>query len=145
MENMIQIEINGVKMEVDTRYAKRIENLTIGSRVKVLVKSYSDYKVYAGVIVGFDPFKELPTISVAYIDTSYGSKGLSFVAYNSQSKDVEIVADIDFNALEVNKADIVRQFDNEIQKKQLEIQEMMEKKQFFIDKFGIYFNEKATS
>lgn len=142
---MIQVEINGVKMEVDTRYAKRIDTLTVGSRVKVLVKSYSDYRVYAGVIIGFDMFKELPTVSVAYIDHSYGSKGINFVAYNAQSKDVEIVADIDFNALEVNKADILNHFDSEMAKKQLEMQDLKDKRQFFIDKFGIYFNEKEKA
>jgi hypothetical protein len=45
------IEINGVKMEVDMRYAKRVDELRIGSRVKVLIKEYSSYKIYLGVSI----------------------------------------------------------------------------------------------
>ena len=70
-ENKTVIEVNGVKLEVDLRQAVRIDTLGVGDRVKVMVKIYSDYKVYAGVVVGFEPFKELPTIIIAYLDTQY--------------------------------------------------------------------------
>ena len=40
------IEVNGVKLEVDMRYARKIEELRVGSRVKVLIKNYSRYSVY---------------------------------------------------------------------------------------------------
>ena len=52
------IEINGVKLEVDMRYAKRVDLLRIGSRVKVLVKTYSEYKIYPGVKIGRESCRE---------------------------------------------------------------------------------------
>jgi hypothetical protein len=56
------IEIGGVKLEVDLRSAKRIDELKIGSRVKCLQKpSYGEMKTLPGVIVGFEPFPSLPT------------------------------------------------------------------------------------
>ncbi len=63
-ENKI-IEINSVKLEVDRRSAERVDQIQVGDRVKVLNKQYSDYKVYHGVVIGFEPFEELPTIIVA--------------------------------------------------------------------------------
>lgn len=36
------IEINGVKLEIDLRHAKRIDNLRVGDTVKVLRKRYDD-------------------------------------------------------------------------------------------------------
>jgi hypothetical protein len=35
------IEVSGVKLEVDLRQARRIEEIRIGDRVKVLTKDYS--------------------------------------------------------------------------------------------------------
>lgn len=49
------IEVNGVKLEVDLRTARRIDEIRIGDRVKVLIKGYSDYKVHAGTVIGFEP------------------------------------------------------------------------------------------
>lgn len=75
-QNKRVIEINGVKLEVDMRYAKRVDELRVGSKVKVLNKEYSSYKVYPGVIVGFEEFDNLPTIVVAYLEC-----GLVFGGY----------------------------------------------------------------
>ena len=84
------IEVNGVKLEVDMRYAKRIEELRIGSKVKALNKEYSSYSVYPGVIVGFEQFEKLPTIVVAYYKTDYSGSDIKFVYYNAETKDTEI-------------------------------------------------------
>ena len=139
MEKQI-IEINGVKMEVDMRYAKRIEHLTIGSRVKCLIKGYGDdYKVLPGVIVGFEPFEKLPSIIVAYLDVDYSSAGIKFKSYNAKCTDFEIVADLDNNALEVNKADILAKMEREIEKKRLEVEEVEQRRDFFLKNFGAYF------
>ena len=42
MEEKRIIEVNGIKMEVDLRNAKRIDQFKVGDSVKVLVKSYSE-------------------------------------------------------------------------------------------------------
>lgn len=143
MERQI-IEINGVKMEVDMRYAKRIEHLTVGSRVKCLIKSYSDdYKVMPGVIVGFEPFEKLPSIIVAYLDIDYSTAAIKFKSYNAKCSDFEIVADIDNNALEVNKADVLARMEREIEKKRLELEEIEQRRDFFLKNFGVYFADFA--
>ena len=133
------IEINGVKMEVDMRHAKRIDTLAVGDRVKVLVKTYSDYKVHAGVIIGFEPFKVLPTIIVCYIEDGYGSDGIKFVHYNAQSKDVEVVKAIDDDSADLVKADVLATLDRKITLKLNEIADLEHKKEYFLRNFQSYW------
>lgn len=140
------IEINGVKMEIDLRTAKRIEHLQVGSRVKCLIKKYSeDYDVLPGVIVGFEPFENLPSIVVAYLETDYSSASIKFKSYNAKTKDFEIVADIDHNSLEVNKNDILGKMDREMEKKRIEMEEIEQKRDFFLQKFGVFFADVANA
>ena len=138
------IEINGVKLEVDLRTAKRIDELKVGSRVKCLVKRYNDMITYPGVIVGFEPFTSLPSIVVAYIEGDYSSE-LKFKTFNAETKDFEIIADLDNNSLEVNKISILERMDRELSKKELEVQELKERRQFFLAKFNVYFNDTARA
>jgi hypothetical protein len=136
------IEINGVKLEVDLRNAKRIDQLVIGSRVKCLVKRYNDWATYPGVIVGFEPFPTKPTIVVAYLETEYSGAGLKFKSFNADTVDFEVVADLDHNALEVNRESVLQQFDRELGKKELELEEMRQKRSFFLANFGAFFHDK---
>ena len=86
MEERTVVEINGVKMEVDLRTARTIDTYKVGDRVKVLVKKYSDtYETHHGVIVAFDNFENLPTITVCYITTGYNGD-LSFSYINEKNK-----------------------------------------------------------
>ena len=64
-ENMRTIEVNGIKMEVDMRYARRIDCFKVGDTVKVLDKRSGKNEMKPGVITDFANFKELPTIIVA--------------------------------------------------------------------------------
>lgn len=136
------IEVNGVKLEVDLRSAKRIDQLTVGSRVKCLEKSaYSGMKTMPGVIVGFEPFPSLPTIVVAYLEIGYGAPGLKLKTFNAETKDFEVVADLDNNALEIDQGEAVAWFDREADKKRAELREVEQKKVFFLAHFGRYFAE----
>lgn len=137
------IEINGVKLEVDLRNAKRIDQLQIGSRVKCLAKSSygGEMTTKPGIVVGFEPFPSLPTMVVAYLDIGYGAPGLKFRSFNKETKDFEVVADLDNNALEIDRAETVAHFDREIAKKELELREVREKKAFFLAHFGRYFSD----
>lgn len=140
------IEINGIKLEVDMRYAKRIDTLTIGSRVKCLVKTgYSDenYKSCPGVVVGFEPFKERPAIVVAYIQSDYNSSSLKFRTITAETKDFEIVAAVDDDMLELTRDQILQSMDRAIETAQLKVAEELAKKEFFLAKFGAYFPEAA--
>lgn len=138
-ENTI-IEINGVKMEVDLRQARRIQEIRVGARVKALRKKYGDsYEVVPGIVIGFEPFKNLPTIIVALAKVDYSSASLEFLYYNAKSENVELVVAADDDAAALDKADFVKQIDKEIAKKQLEIQDLENHKAYFLAKFKSYW------
>jgi hypothetical protein len=145
MSEMTIVEINGVKMEVDLRQAKIVhENLRVGTKVKVLVRSdYSEPQVWPGVIVGFEPFPSLPTIIVAYMDTSY-SGGLKFAHINStSSKKYELVPSVD-DELPIAKEDVLSRFDRDIEKKEAELGDLKAQRAFFLRHFNTHFEQFAT-
>lgn len=137
-ETMI-VEINGNKLEVDLRTARKIETLRVGSRVKVLRKDYSEYKVLPGVIVGFDQFEKLPTITVAYVERDWSTAALKFIAINAQTKDVEIIAATDADHLELNRDEILEKIDRDIEASAQKVDELKRHRDFFLRRFGEYF------
>jgi len=120
------------------RHAKRVDEMRVGSKVKVPNKEYSSYKVYPGVIIGFEEFDKLPTIVVAYLDCCWSSADIKFVHYNAESKDVEICAAVT-DEVELNRKDAMASFDREIVKKEQELTDLNEKRNYFDRKFGIYW------
>lgn len=142
-EGMTQIEINGVKMEVDLRHARRVEELRIGSRVKVLdSRGYSGPEVRPGIIVGFEPFKELPTIVIAYIKAGFsGDVGLETISYNAQTEKVEIVASVD-DDFSVSKHEVLGWFRREHQKLEEKRRELVAKEEFFLERFKNYWRDE---
>lgn len=93
MENEFirEIEINGIKVEVDLRTCKRTDTFKIGDNVKVLKKqSGGEYNVYSGAIVDFVNFNERPALVVAYFDNSYRGGNIKFETITKDSKDIEI-------------------------------------------------------
>ena len=143
MEKRI-VEINGIKMEIDLSQCKVIENYKVGDQVKVLKKDYSDYKSYPGVIIGFDDFKNLPTIIVAYLVISYSEAKVEFCYFNAQSKDIELCM---ANALDklIDKSRALDLLNKEIIKKETELQELHGKKVYFLQNFNMYFGELKAS
>lgn len=138
MEGLTTIEVNGVKLEVDLRTARRVEELRVGSKVKVMTKDYSGHHVYPGVVCGFEPFKTLPTIIVCYLVVDYNKAELRTVGYNAESKDVEIVASID-DVLLVDQAEVTQFFDREQAKLEQQIADLQAKRDYFVRMFGAYF------
>lgn len=140
MDDKQVIEINGVKMEVDMRYAKRIDTLRVGSKVKVLVKgSYSGPEVHAGVVVGFEPFQDLPTIIVCYLAVNYSEAKLEFAYINSGSADkYDIVASVD-DDLPIKKADVLARMDREVAKLNEQIADIERKRDYFLTHFNMHF------
>lgn len=142
-ENMQVIEINGVKLEVDLRLARRVDTLRVGSRVKVLKKTYGErFDVYHGVIVGFDEFKGLPTINAAYID---GSGDLQFMAFNSKSENDQIIAAADQDQLAIEKDSVVHRMDRAIAKAEEALEEAKRKKAYFLSSFGAYWEHAEAA
>lgn len=140
-EEKVMVEIKGVKMELDLRTAKRVDTFQVGMRVKVLVKGYQKYNIYPGVIVGFDPFENLPSITVCYITNDYSGAKLEFITFNNQSEEIEIVPALDQDHLEVSRDNILEAFDRDITKKMQEVEEIQMKKRFFLRAFKEYFKQ----
>ncbi len=140
------IEIKGIKLEVDMRTAKRIEELRIGDKVKVLVKEYGDtFNVHPGVVVGFEPFNALPTIIVAYAIINYSSFDMKFLHFNAKTKDgFEIIKALD-DDIELSKADVVTIFDRKIAEKAREIEQYKEQREYFLRQFGAYWVNVAKT
>jgi hypothetical protein len=135
------IEVNGVKLEVDLRDARVIDQFKVGDSVKILVASYSDkYTSHLGVIVGFDDFKNRPTIIVAYLEVDYNGATIKFAYIHKDSKDVEI-APINTWDVPFKKHEVVDKIDKEIAKKEGELKELESKKQYFLHMFGKYFED----
>lgn len=144
MENEFirEIEINGIKVEVDLRTCKRIDTFKIGDNVKVLKKQYGEeYKVYGGVIVDFVNFKERPALVVAYFENSYSGVNIKFETITKDSKDIEIAPCLP-HEMKLNKDRVVDKFDIEIAAKEREADELRQKKQYFIDNFEKFFEEE---
>lgn len=137
------IEINGVKMEVDLRHAKVIhDNIRVGTKVKILMKSsYGEPAVWPGVVVGFEPFVDLPTIIVAYIEHSYASANLKFAYVNKNSAEkYSLVPSLD-DELPIDKAAVLDVFDRDITKKRAEIDDINARRDFFLRNFDRYFQD----
>lgn len=142
MDNKTVIEINGIKMEVDLRHARRVDNITVGTKVKVLVKgSYTEPTVHTGVVVGFEAFTEMPTIIVCYLQIDYNGCELKFAYINNKSVDkYDIVVSVD-DELPIKKQDVLARLDKEIEKKRTEIEDIERKRTYFLQHFNRYFEQ----
>jgi len=136
------VEINGCKFEVDLSMARKVEEFKIGDKVKVLIKGYSDtYDIYPGVIIGFEYFETLPTITIAYLKISYSSAEVCFMYYNKNTKDKEISHPSSDAELLIQPSDVMTKINKEIAGKEQEIRELKNKQEYFIKNFGQYFSE----
>ena len=137
------IEINGVKFEVDARSAtlRQIDTIRIGARVKVLEKKYGDtYEVKHGVVVGFEPFKDLPTVIIAHINLEYQkAPEIKFLYFNAKSE-VQIVISDENDKAALQASDIVGAFDRDILKKEQEISDLKDRKAYFSRNFESYWS-----
>lgn len=135
-ENKRIIEINGIKLEVDLRTARRIDEFKVGDSVRVLDKRNGKNEMRPGVITDFANFKELPTIVVAvYKAPDYWTKpSIEFIHFNSDTADVEIVG-VSAEEIIVSRETIVQKFDDEIAKKRDELNDLIIKRDTFVKYF----------
>ena len=131
------IEINGVKLEVDMRSARRIDEFKVGDSVKVLDQRNDKNEMRSGVITDFANFKDLPTMMVAiYKEGSYWEKPtIEFIPYNANTEGIEIVG-VSAEEIIVSRDTIVQKFDDEIAKKRDELNDLIIKRDTFIKYFG---------
>ncbi len=140
-DNKRIVEIKGVKMEVDFSEAQKIENYKIGDKVKLLKKKYSDeWKVYPGIIVSFDAFELLPTITIAYLEMYYNEANIKFEYYNEASKDTEIAYGGNFE-IPFEASDVISNFEKQIETLKKQVEETEQKKRYFESSFKAYFTD----
>jgi len=141
-ENIRTIEINGIKLEVDLRTAKRIDQFKVGDNVKVLKKNGGNsFSVVAGVIIDFVNFKELPTIQIATFESDYFGSKIDFLNFNSKTEDIEICA-VSEHELVLEKNRVIDKLNAEIEKEKNKIDELETKKRYFLEHFGKYFKDE---
>ena len=131
------IEINGAKLEVDLRSARRIDEFKVGDSVKVLDRRNDKNEMRSGVITDFANFKDLPTIMVAvYKEGSYWEKPtVEFIPFNADTKGIEIVG-VSAEETIVSRDTVVQKFDDEIAKKRDELNDLIIKRDTFVKYFG---------
>lgn len=133
MEEKRIVEIDGVKVEVDLRTAKRVDYFKVGDNVKILDKDYSGYKVKPGIIVDFAEFKELPTIVIAVFEEGSwsSSPSISFIHFNAaMSEKIELVPASE-DEIKLSKDGVIEKFEREIQKKKNEYIDLQNQLEYF--------------
>ena len=135
-----EIEINGIKFEVDMSTAKRIDTFKIGDNVKVLDKGYSDYKILDGVITAFVNFKDLPTIEVAVFESSWSEVKIRFIYINENAENYEITPSSYYES-KIEKNKVVESLNREIETKKSKIRDLENKKNWFVKYYEKHFEK----
>lgn len=137
------VTIGSTKIEVDLAGARRVESYRVGDHVKILVKDYAEnWESHPGVIVGFDAFEHRPTIVVCYLKSDYSAVGIRFAYIHKDTKDIELTPMLR-QELSLNKADILSKLDIELQKKQVEIDELHARRDYFLANFQRHFESET--
>ena len=134
-ENKRVIEINGVKLEIDLRQAKVVDQYKVGDPIKVLVKRYGDtWESFPAVIIGVTEYKSRPTIELLYLDGST----ITFKSYNADSKDMEIAP---FSGYEYKfqKAEVLAKLDESVRQAENTLVTAKEKRDAFVNNFAKVF------
>lgn len=142
MDEKRVVEINGIKMEVDMRTARRVDTFRVGDNVKVLGKTYNDqHEIKPGIIVDFAMFKDLPTIIIAVFNEGgwSGTPSISFEYINSESEKEIIFASEE--EIRLSKDGVIEKFEREIQKRKNECQDLQNQLEYFKKHFLQSINE----
>lgn len=137
MEEKRIVEIDGVKIEVDLRTAKRVDSYKVGDNVKILEKESSDYKVKPGIIVDFAEFNELPTIVIAVFEEGsyYSRPSIKFINYNAKTSEKIEMVPASEDEIKVSIDSVVEMFEREISKKKNELLDLQNQLDYFMEKF----------
>lgn len=136
-----EIEIDGIKVEVDLRSVKKIDVFKIGDNVKILKKEYNDtFKTYSGVIIDFVAFKERPAIVVAYFEQDYTGVNIHFETITKDTQGIEIAPCLP-HEMTINKDRVIDKFNYEIDQQQHKVDELKAKRDYFIKNFSKFFEK----
>jgi len=134
------VEVGGIKLEIDERTARTIEQYRVGEPVKCLVQAYGDkYDLYPGVIIGFADFAELPTIEVMYANTTFNATDPFIIkAINAKTTGIEIAPMQELELL-MDRQGMMVKFDAAIRKMETDLSDMMAKREYFDTHFAAVF------
>ena len=133
------ITVGNTKIEVDMEGARKVDSYRVGDNVKLLKKGYRTYESHPAIIVGFDAFKNRPAIVVAYLVCTYNQAEVKFTHLTEESEDE--ICPMQQELVELDKADLVGKLDAEIVKKTLEIDELKQRRNYFLKNFAEYFGK----
>ena len=140
-ESVNVIKIGNIAIEELNPVAVGVHVYRVGDPVKVLMKEYSEtWKTYPGTVVGFDQFKERPTIIIAYLYNSFNNQPeIRFQYINKDTKDVEICP-AHKNDLPMHKMGVIQEMEAAIRRKEEEVEDMKRKLEFFKQNFAVAFS-----
>lgn len=144
---MKEIEVNGMIMEFDEKMLMKQE-IRVGDNVQVLVKNYSSYDCYPGVVINLLPFENAPAMEVMYVKSDYSSFELKkkVIVHKVDSKEnddsVKIIKMND-KFLPFTKERAVDVLEQDIRKKEHELNEAKMKLEYFLKYFNTYFINNA--
>jgi hypothetical protein len=128
-------EISKQPNESPTRFVR------IGDRVKVMIKGYSAWETYVGVVASFDNYKDLPTFNIVYVDASYSKAEIKTIPYNEESVNVKVsFPDPNAKELDIDKESILSKFDRQIEAKKNELTDLYYMRSYFDKNFGKIFS-----
>jgi hypothetical protein len=140
----MQLEVAGQKFEFSEPQVTRVETLKLGDTVKILVKEGypPDRKsvVHPGIVVGFEPFKDLPTVLVAYLDLGYNG-GIKTIAFNAESVDTQMVKAIGDFSRDLNVSVVREKLYGAVTKAEVALADARHQLELFDERFAKFCGE----
>jgi len=136
-----QVNVGHYSFEISDPVITQTTKFKIGDKVKLYIKDYNN-SIYPGVIVGFDDFKDLPTISILYIQ--YGE--IKLIGLNEVNKDtVQIIPSNEASMLDDNFQTVLFSLNQKIVEAQSRLTELKLKRDFYIKHYGKDLNKTDSA
>lgn len=130
----MEAKVGGHVFEISEPQMVRKQVLRVGDRVAVLEKgsSYTAPKIHDGVVIGFEPFRSLPSIKVAYVEVEYQKGSVKTLVFNDKSDEAfELVAAMDDRGpFEYQKA--LAMFDSQVADAERALEKITAERAYFI-------------
>jgi len=122
---MKELQINGKTFKIN-QSVEIAEEYKLGDTVRILVKDYSEFVAYSGIIVAIDDFAKSPSVTVCYFTNGYNPE-VKFKTISGNEKDSEISKGGDFDD-SLSFDTVISIFENKVLTKKGELESLV--KQF---------------
>lgn len=139
---MKQIEVNGMLLEFDEKVLLKQE-IKVGDSVQLLLdEGYGGPSLYTGVVTQILPFDEkVPAVEIMYIQNSYSTFEIKRKLLTNRDGEKTKIIKVDDTFLPFTKERAIDMLDAEIRKKEQDLREAKEKKEYFLKYYNKYFHE----